>query len=50
VRYVKENKDNTEDPFVKKFTEVDQFDADLIDIPEEFQDLELDDLEHVNAK
>jgi ferritin len=50
VRYVKENKDNKSDSFVKKFTEIDQFDPDLIEVPEEFKDLDLEDLEHVNAK
>ena len=53
VRYVKENKDtNPSDNLVRKFTVTDGFDPDLIEIPEEFKDLEInpDELEHVNAK
>jgi hypothetical protein len=50
VRYVKENKDNTGDLYVKKFTEVDGYDPDLIEVPEEFKDLPLDDLENVGGR
>jgi hypothetical protein len=50
VRYVKENKEKTGDLYVKKFTEVDGYDPDLIDVPEEFNDLPLDDLENVGGR
>ena len=39
VKYVKKNKDNETDALVYDFTVNKEFDPDLIDIPEEFQDL-----------
>lgn len=46
VRYVKQNKDNESDALVNKFLHVDKFDPDLIDVPEEFAELPLEDIAH----
>ena len=50
VRYVKENKDDTSDAYVQKFTQVDGYNPDLIDVPEEFADLPFDDMEHIRGR
>ena len=44
VKYVKANVENEKDPLVHKFTQVDGFKPELIDIPEEFADLPIDDV------
>ena len=44
VKYVKKHKDNEKDALVYDFTVNKEFDPDLIDIPEEFQDLPIADV------
>ena len=44
VKYVKKNIDNKKDSLVRDFTEVDGFVPDLIEIPEEFEDLPIADV------
>jgi len=42
VKYVKKNQDNIKDPLVLKFTKIDGFRPDLIEVPEEFKNVEFD--------
>lgn len=44
TKYVKENIDDKVDPFVHKYVEVDGLRPDLVTIPEEFKDLDTEDL------
>ena len=44
VKYVKKNIDNKKDSLVRDFTEVDGFVPELIEIPEEFEDLPIADV------
>ena len=44
VKYVKKNIDNKKDSIVRDFTEIDGFVPELIDIPEEFEDLAIADV------
>ena len=44
VKYVKKNKDNEGDSIVRNFTMAKGFDPDLIDIPEEFEDVAIADV------
>jgi hypothetical protein len=42
VKYVKKNQDNIKDPLVLKFTKIDGFRPDLIEVPDEFKNVEFD--------
>lgn len=44
TKYVKENINDKVDPFVHKYTVVDGLRPELVDIPEEFQDLDTSDI------
>jgi hypothetical protein len=44
TKYVKENIDDKVDPFVHKYTVVDGLRPDLVTIPEEFKDLDTNEL------
>lgn len=44
VKYVKKNVDNKKDSLVRDFTEVDGYVPELIEIPEEFEDLPIADI------
>lgn len=50
VKYVKKNKDSSNDPIVKDFVQTQGYDPDLIDIPEEFEDLPIADLKQKDLK
>ena len=45
AKYVKANIDKPTDPHVHKFTQIDNLRHDLIEVPEEFQDLSIADIE-----
>lgn len=44
VKYVKKNVDNKKDSLVRDFTEIDGYVPELIEIPEEFEDLPIADI------
>jgi hypothetical protein len=45
AKYSKEHQDNERDPLVNKFKVVDGFQPDMIEIPEEFKNLKIEDIE-----